>query len=101
MLRRTGEWFKRKDEQYAKAIADMYLPNDKDFGNNESVLRGLGAGFLGGIPLSAIKETDAALPAVTGALARYAAPIGALTLAGKALFDLTQDYQTPGTLRPD
>ena len=31
---------------------------------------------------------------------RYALPLGGLTLAGKALYDLTQDYQTSGTLRP-
>ena len=32
---------------------------------------------------------------------RYGLPAAGLTLAGKALMDLTQDYQTSGTLRPE
>ena len=32
---------------------------------------------------------------------RYALPLGGLTLAGKALYDLSQSYQTLGTLRPE
>ena len=32
---------------------------------------------------------------------RYGLPAAGITLAGKALYDLTQDYQTSGTLRPE
>ena len=32
---------------------------------------------------------------------RYGLPAAGLTLAGKALYDLTQDYQTAGTLQPE
>ena len=32
---------------------------------------------------------------------RYGLPLAGVTLAGKALYDFTQDYQTAGTLRPE
>ena len=100
-IRMAGDALRNLDDKYAKAIADMYITDGKKYGDIEGTARAIGAGFLGGIPLSAYNE--APLPAVTGAVVRAAPVVGGITLAGKGIYDLTSAVgteQTSGTVMP-
>lgn len=83
------------DDAYASRITDMYMGkenNPRSFTDNPvlGATAGMGTLYVGGTPLSARgQEGTAPGAAYTSAAARYGAPVAGVTLAGKALMDLT------------
>ena len=100
-LRTAGKAIADFDERYANLAA-------KHMGDNP-LAQALGASPLKG-PYSFSKDRNfgeaAAERAIVGGMVatnvgyRYGLPAAGLTLAGKALYDLTQSYQTSGTIEP-
>ena len=107
MLRKAGDKLRSVDDAYAEKVANMYLPDGlpRDIGGPQAAARGIGAAFLGGVPVSSFGDNAATNAAViTGALSRYAAPAAGITLAGKGIYDMAvalgSGEQTPGTVMP-
>ena len=80
------------DQAYSDKVVDMYMgPKDKPREYNDNPVlgstAGLGAIFAGGTPLS-----QGGMAAYTSAAAKYGAPVAGVSLAGKALMDLTAAY---------
>ena len=101
----VGNKARQMDDAYAQKVADMYLPDNMDAEGAGAAARGIGAAFLGGVPLSSMGESPATnVAAITGAMSRYAAPAAGISLAGKGLMDLAvmldPNEQTSGTLMP-
>ena len=93
-LRKAGSKLLELDDAYSGRIVDMYMgskDSPRDYADNP--LLGAGAGlsavFGGGTPL---KDNNVA--AYTSAAAKYVAPVGGMTLAGKGILDLTAAFGT-------
>ena len=102
VVRKAGERMRKFDDNYSKAIADMYIEDGKRYGDIEGAARSLGAGFLGGMPVSSYSE--AAAPVITSTAVRYGAPLAGAGLALKGAYDIAVSLgsgeQTPGTVMP-
>ena len=102
-MRFAQDKLRQMDDAYALGITHMYLGTDekpKHVGNKGmSTAAGLATTFGGGVPISSWGENAATNGAViSSAAARYVAPAVGVTLAGKALLDLTNDIGTQGEL---
>ncbi len=107
-LRTAGDALGRMDDAYAQAIRSVGPTQPKSqVGQLGKVLAEMygvdrkGTLFNQQDPrYNPMQDTIGKSVLISGRYAIPAAALGGLTLAGKALYDLTQDYQTSGTLRP-
>ena len=93
-LRKAGSKFLELDDAYSGMVVDMYMgskKNPRDYVDNPllGASAGMGAVFGGGTPLR-----DNNVAAYTSAAAKYVAPVGGVTLAGKGILDLTAAFGT-------
>ena len=91
-LRKAGNKLREMDDAYSGKIVDMYMGSKekpREYTDNPvlGTVAGMGAIFGGGTPLK-----DGGVAAYTSAAAKYAAPIGGVTLAGKGLLDLSAQF---------
>ena len=107
-LRTAGEALGRMDDAYAKSIRELGPKQpETEVGQLGKVLANLygidrkGTLFNQQDPrYNPLQDDLGKAILVSGRYAIPAAGLGGLTLAGKALLELTQDYQSSGTLRP-
>ena len=109
MFRAAGRILGQMDDSYAKAIRGLGPKNPESkmgqAGKVAAELFGVdrkGTLFDSQDPRYNPMQDTVGKSVLVGA--RYAVPaamVGGVTLAGKALIELTQDYQTAGTLRPE
>ena len=114
MLRKAGaalnNFARKVDDDYSEAIMNMYLGpkgNERSYADNPVL--GTAAAVLGtfggGTPASHMRGNSFEKgAAISSLLARYAAPGVGITLAGKGLYDISQNMmggeQTSGTVMP-
>ena len=108
LLKKTMLGIMKADRAYANRA-------DKDLGGLGETAQSLGGTSISsllnnknlGLPADANFLERAAVETMRGGVLatnlgyRYGLPAAGLTLAGKALYDLTQSYQTAGTLQPE
>ena len=109
-VRKAGDKLRSVDDNYSKAIVDMYIGKEGDERSYaDNPLLGTAAGvasvFAGGTPLSGMSGSSLEKgAAITSALAKYGAPLAGVGLATKGAYDMAvalgSGEQTPGTVMP-
>jgi hypothetical protein len=99
-LRKILDGIKNFDDAYSEKIVNMYMGDGKVENPVQGAAAGLASIYLGGTPYSKMNDHPAyKVSAHTSGAAKYAAPIVGVTLAGKGIMDLTQQFQqTDSTL---
>lgn len=99
-LRKAMDALKNFDDAYSEKIVNMYMGDGSVDNPLQSAAAGLASIYLGGTPYSKMNDHPAyKVSAHTSGAAKYVAPVVGVTLAGKGIMDLTEQFQqTDSTL---
>jgi len=102
LLRKAGQGLSNLDTQYANALINDRIPDPMDRGHTMAISEAMKSGYEGNAVLSGLIKGGLVTSNVA---ARYALPLGGMTLAGKGLMDLTgmfvgENEQTSSTIMP-
>lgn len=99
-FKRIIDGIKNFDDAYSEKVVNMYMGDGQVDNPVQSAAAGLASIYLGGTPYSKMNDHPAyKVSAHTSGAAKYAAPVVGVTLAGKGIMDLTEQFQqTDSTL---